>query len=188
MFNWIYDMPTWTMVMMVTGTLVGVTWVGIIFVRPILNAFVRSEPSKNNTVSCLLGSHGTFFGILLGLLALSAYQNLSETDKTVTVEASRLAAMYRDISAYPEPTRSRLQRHLREYARFVIEEAWPLHARGSFPQEEPRLLRSFRTNWSHSSLRPRDKKSCTPKRCGCSTRSSRHGGFGSTPSRAEFQP
>ena len=143
MFIWIYDMPTWTMVMMVTGTLVGVTWVGIIFVRPILNAFVRSEPSKNNIVSCLLGSHGTFFGILLGLLALSAYQNLSETDKTVTVEASRMAAMYRDISAYPEPTRSRLQRHLREYTRFVIDEAWPLQRKGIIPTGGTKIVTQF---------------------------------------------
>jgi hypothetical protein len=143
MFNWIYDIPTWTMVVIVTSTLVGVTWMGTILVRPILNAFVRSEPGKNSIVSSLLGSHGTFFGILLGLLALSAYENLTDTEEMVTSESSRLAALYRDISAYPEPTRSVLQGKLREYTRYVIEEAWPLQQKGIIPAGGTKIVTQF---------------------------------------------
>jgi len=37
------------------------------------------------------------------------------------------------VSSYPEPVRPQLQDHLREYTRYVIEEAWPLQARGKVP-------------------------------------------------------
>ena len=49
---------------------------------------------------------GVIYGLLLGLLAVATYQNLSDVEKTVGNEASSLAALYRDVSAYPEPARS----------------------------------------------------------------------------------
>ncbi len=50
----------------------------------------------------------------------------SASDKTVGSEASSLAALYRDVSAYPEPSRTELQDLLRECTHSVIENAWPL--------------------------------------------------------------
>ena len=72
MFYWIYDMPTWTMVLMVCVIFVGATWFGVIFIRPILRVFVGRQPGLNDLVGYLLGAHGVYFGILLGLLALAA--------------------------------------------------------------------------------------------------------------------
>jgi hypothetical protein len=51
----------------------------------------------------------------------------------VTKEASSLAALYRDVSGYPEPLRGQLQDELREYAHYTIEDGWPQQARGIVP-------------------------------------------------------
>ena len=43
--------------------------------------------------------------------------------------------LYRDVSGYPEPARSRLQGELRDYTRFVIEQAWPEQRHGRVPAQ-----------------------------------------------------
>ncbi len=53
MFYWIYDMPTWTMVFMVCAIFVAVTWLGMIFIRPILRAFLRKQQNLNVIVGYL---------------------------------------------------------------------------------------------------------------------------------------
>ncbi len=142
-FYWVYDMPTWKMVFMITAISVGVTWFGTIFVRPFLRVFFRSQQSANDLISYLLGSHGVYFGILLGLLALSAYQNFTDTDKLVSQEASRLAGLYRDVSSYPEPGRTQLCSLLRKYTRYVIDEAWPLQRQGIIPPGGVQMVSDF---------------------------------------------
>lgn len=39
MFYWIYDVPSTTLALMITGAFVGFSWVGAILIRPILRAF-----------------------------------------------------------------------------------------------------------------------------------------------------
>ena len=101
MFYWIYDLQTWTMVLLVCAFFVGVTWVGTIFIRPFLRAFLRRQPGLNDIVGYLLGAHGVYFGILLGLLALASYQNFSDVEKITVDEATKLAALYRDTVCVP---------------------------------------------------------------------------------------
>jgi hypothetical protein len=73
------------------------------------------------------------YGLLLGLLAVATYQNHTDVEKAVASEASALAALYRDISAYPEPDRTELKNLIREYTRSTIEDAWPLQQKGIDP-------------------------------------------------------
>ncbi|MBY0586869.1 DUF4239 domain-containing protein [bacterium] len=143
MFFWIYDIPTWKLVVLVTGVFVGATWASTIFIRPILRAFIRSQSGVNDIVSYMLGSHGVYFGILIGLLALSAYDNLNSAQVQVTIESARLAAIYRDVSTYPEPFRDNLQSRLKEYTRYVIDEAWPLQRKGLIPRKGSQLVTQF---------------------------------------------
>ncbi|HUI22356.1 MAG TPA: hypothetical protein VLZ74_15090 [Methylocella sp.] len=81
-------------------------------------------------VGFALSSFSTIYGILLGLIAVASYQNFAAVTELVTKEASTLAALYRDLSGYPQPIRGSLEGKLREYTRRVIEESWPLQRRG----------------------------------------------------------
>jgi hypothetical protein len=110
------------------------SWFGVLFMRPLLRLFVRRQPGLNDAVGYFLSFFGVVYGLLLGMLAIVTYQALSEAEKNVVQESSSLAALYRDVSSYPEPSRSQMQSLLREYTRYVIEEAWPLQRQGIIPK------------------------------------------------------
>lgn len=130
MLYWLYDLPVWTMVALINLVFLLFTWVGAIFVRPFLKVFVWRQAGLNEVLGYLLGAHGVYFGILLGLLALAAYENFSEVDGLISREATKTGVVYRGVASYPEPTRTELMRSMRAYVRFLIDEAWPEQRRG----------------------------------------------------------
>jgi hypothetical protein len=133
-FYWIYDLPTWVLAVLFAVLFVGVTWLGIVLTRSHVRRWVETQPDWNEVMGYVLSCHGVLYGILLGLIAVGTYENYSDVEKTVDQEASALGALYHDVSSYPEPMRSELQALLREYCRYVIEEAWPAHRRGLIPE------------------------------------------------------
>jgi hypothetical protein len=130
MFDWVNNVSAGTAFAIVTLAFVTICWLGILALRPAVKSLVQRQPGLNETVGDFLQYFGVIYGLLLGLLAVAAYQNLSDVEKTVGHEAAALGALYRDISAYPEPIRSELQAEIRDYARYVIDEAWPLQRKG----------------------------------------------------------
>jgi hypothetical protein len=86
-----------------------------------------------------------FYGLAVALIAVSVWQTYSDTSKVVSEEATELAALYRDVSSYPEPVRPQLQNELREYTRYVIEEAWPLQRRGKVPGSGVERMNRFQS-------------------------------------------
>ncbi len=75
-----------------------------------------------------------FYGLALALIAVTVWQNYSNVAGTISEEASRVAGLYRDVSAYPEPARSQMQQELRSYVDYVIHQAWPLQRKGQVPR------------------------------------------------------
>lgn len=146
MFYWIYDIPTWQLAALFSILFVGSTWLGILFVSPILKIWFQSQPGINDLVGYSLGAFGVFYGLLLGLLAVATYQNASSVEDTVQREASSLAALYRDVSSYPEPPRGALQGQLEDYTDFVIEKAWPKQQRGQVALESVAMMDEFQRN------------------------------------------
>ena len=78
---------------------------------------VHHQPGLNE----ILGDYLQYFGVIYVLLLGFPYQNHSDVEKAVANEASSLAALYRDISAYPEPDRTDLKNAIRGYTRSTIE-------------------------------------------------------------------
>jgi hypothetical protein len=95
---------------------VGFSWIGAVLIRRLLMQFVRARLGANNDlVGYLLSCYCVFYGLLLGLLAVAAYQNFSQVELAVTQEAAALAALYEDASAYPDPAGENLRMLLRDY-------------------------------------------------------------------------
>jgi hypothetical protein len=134
-FFWIYDLPPRTLALLSIATFVSFYWAGMIFVRPILRQFVRGTPGINDIVGYILSCFCVFYGLLLGLIAVTAYQNVAEAGANVTREAAALSALYEDVSRYPDPYGQNLRWLLRDYTRYVIKYAWPLQREGIIPEE-----------------------------------------------------
>lgn len=143
MLYWIYDLPLWQAEALFVSFFVGFTWLGLIFIRPFLRLWLRKQPGVNDIVGYFLSLFSVIYGLLLGLLAVATYQNLSDVEKTLVQESSSLAALYRDVSSYPEPHRKELQDLLREYTRYVIEDAWPLQQKGIIPSGGTEVIDRF---------------------------------------------
>jgi hypothetical protein len=134
-FYWLYDLPAWKASLVFIAAFVGFYWIGSILVRPLLRQFVRHTPGQNDIVGYILSCFCVFYGLLLGLIAVTAYQNVSDAGENVTREAAALSALYEDVSRYPEPHGQNLRWLLRDYTRYVIKYAWPLQQRGIMPEE-----------------------------------------------------
>lgn len=143
MFYWIYDIPTWAFVCIAGLVGVGIVCLGVIFVRPHLRRLFPPHRSWNDIVGYIISCHCVFYGLLLALLSVAAYQNLAEVEKVVVQEAGSMRALYKFADAYPEPHRADLQKQLKEYTRFLIEEAWPAHRRGEVPGGGVKIMAAF---------------------------------------------
>lgn len=133
MLDWVYNVHPAMVVGAIVLGFVAICWFGIFALRPVVKHLVQRQPGLNETVGDFLQYFGVIYGLLLGLLAVATYQNLSDAEKTVGNEAAALGALYRDVSAYPEPARSEVQAMIRDYTRYVIDEAWPLQQKGIVP-------------------------------------------------------
>ncbi len=135
MFYWIYEIPTLALGTLFAATFVGATIVSIIITRPLVRRWGPFPDNYNEVVGNIAAGYSGLYGILLALIAVGAYQNLSDVDQMVSAEAASLGALFRDTSSYPEPIRTELLVAEREYCRFVIERGWPQYRRGIIPHE-----------------------------------------------------
>jgi hypothetical protein len=144
-FYWIYDIPTTTLAGLFAAAFIGFSWFGALFIRPLLRMFVpnRVAGSNNEVVGYIISCYCVFYGLLLGLLAVAAYQNLTQVEMLVTREASSMAALYQDVSAYPEPHGENLRWLLRDYCRYQFKYAWALQKKGLLPEGGATRLTAF---------------------------------------------
>jgi hypothetical protein len=148
---WVYDLPDWlfTLLTVLATTIIGIG--GMFATRRWIKRLHLSH-SHNEIISYFLGAVGVFYGITLGLIAISTWQTYTDVDTKVTLEASALGALWRDVSSYPEPDRTLLRDGLRAYTRDIIDYAWPLQRRGIIPSAGP-TGRLFFTHFAESLYR-----------------------------------
>ena len=136
MFYWIYDIPAFWVIVLFEVVFVVVCWLGTLMLRPSARSWLREEPRLNDMLAAFLQYFGVIYGLLLGLLAVATYQNRLDVEKSNANEASSLSALYRNVTAYPEPSRTELQNLLKEHTRYLIEKAWPQQRKGIVPVED----------------------------------------------------
>lgn len=132
--DWIYDIPRWGGTLLFAAVFVGFTWLVLVLIRPWVRRRAADQPDWNSLIGAVLGAFVVFYGITLALIAVSSYQGFAAVNQGVGREAAALGTLYRAVSNYPEPIQGELQTMLRDYTRYVIEEAWPAQQRGVIPE------------------------------------------------------
>jgi Protein of unknown function (DUF4239) len=156
-FYWIYDYPTWVMGLLFAAVFVGVGLVGLFVFRTLLGDWIHTESRTNELVGVSLASFSVLYGILLGLVAVGAYENYSAMGDLVTKEASCVASLYRDASAFPEPYRETLHRDLRAYVRYTVDLGWPAQRQGLVPEGGSQVVTALFDDLT--TFNPADKRS-----------------------------
>jgi hypothetical protein len=142
-FYWIYDLPNWQLALLTIGVFVGVALAGLVLSRPIVRRLLNESSAHNDIVSAFLSGVGVFYGLALGLIAVGTWENFGGIVTQTSKEAAALGELYRDLDAYPDETRDRLEDKLRTYTQAIVEKDWPAHRRGEAPEEGTLLLDEF---------------------------------------------
>jgi hypothetical protein len=139
----IYDLPLDLLILVTALIFVGYCWLGCIFLRPVLRMFVKSRDGTNDVVGYVLSCFCVFYGLLLGLIAVASYQNLSAVEHNVAREVAALDALNQDVGTYPAPYGQNLKWLLRDYCRYVFKYAWDEYADGEIPSGEHTRISAF---------------------------------------------
>lgn len=133
MFDSLFDIPLWLAGTLIIGVLCLFAVFGLLLVRRRVLPRLRVEAGDSEFTGAMLQSVMVFYGLAVALIAVTVFQTYSDTMNVVTGEATALNALYRDVTSYPEPIRTELQKGLRDYTKYVIDEAWPLQRQGKVP-------------------------------------------------------
>ncbi len=83
---------------------------------------------------------GVMFALILAFVAVATWQNYNKVDDDVIREANSLHNVYRNLGAYPEPFRSKMQELIRHYVQYVIKDEWPKQAQALQDETAHKLI------------------------------------------------
>ena len=140
---WAYQMSSLYLVLLMVASIEVVSMLGLFLARRLLIPRLRFHDGVNDAVSGTVQAIGVFYGITVGLIAVGVWNTNSNASDLVSKEAASIGALYRDVSGYTEPTRTKLQSGLRAYTHQVIEQAWPAGREGRILDSGTRILNEF---------------------------------------------
>ena len=129
--DFVYDIPSTQLAALFSLIAVGAVLAGIFVVKPILRILFGTGPEFNQNVSFGGAGFNLFYGLLLGLLTVSAYQNNERIQQAILAEATAIGSLYAGMRSYPEPVQSDVQALLRDYVLFTIHADWEAHRQGA---------------------------------------------------------
>jgi len=131
--SFVFDLPLWIVGLVLVVVMCGLAAIGLRFARRrVLPRFEFTE-SDGHFTSTIVHSVMVFYALAVAMISISAWETYDEAAKIVSQEATALATLYRDVGAYPQSPQAQLQDELRDYAKYVIEEAWPEQHKGRVP-------------------------------------------------------
>lgn len=139
----LYHIPSFVFFLIVILFFAGFSVLGYLITRKRVERWLGKPPAQNEVISYYIAATGVVYGITLGLIAVGVWENYTRVANKVEEEASTLSAVYRDVTSYPEPYRSKLTVNLKEYTRYLIDEAWPLQEKGIIPSHGVELMNQF---------------------------------------------
>jgi hypothetical protein len=130
--DFVYDIPQNDLVIYFAMIAVGSVIVGLLVVKPLLRLLMGGGSTLNENIGYSTAAFSLFYGLLLGLLTVAAYQNSERVKEAILNETTAISTFYADVSFYPEPIRSDLKAMLRDYVLFTIHKEWAAHRKGEF--------------------------------------------------------
>ncbi|WP_162435696.1 DUF4239 domain-containing protein [Pseudoxanthomonas koreensis] len=136
MFQAVFSLPLWAVVLVLNTWLVGFALAGAwTFRRWVLPRLDIGDEADLFYGAAVMQSAMMLYALVAALTAVSVWNRYSEAAEVVSGEATAIARMWRDLGSYPQPERQAMQDSLRAYTVQVIDVAWPLHRKGKTPRE-----------------------------------------------------
>lgn len=141
--TWAYEMSPLYLALLMIAAVEFVSLTGLLLVRRLLLPRLRLHDGVNDAISGTVQAIGVFYGITVGLIAISVWNTHSNASDIVSREASAIASLYRDSSGYPSPLREKLQESLRQYTHNVIGQVWTEQRKGNIVNVNTIVLNNY---------------------------------------------
>lgn len=103
MFDFLFDLPLWASALVIIGSLCLFANVGLLLVRRFVLPRLRLHTEDSEFSGTLVQAVMVFYGLAVALIAVSVWQTYADVSKTLSQEATSIAALYRDVSCFPSP-------------------------------------------------------------------------------------
>lgn len=114
-------------VIIVGGTII-LSVVGLLIVRRLIPH--HRLKLHNDVAGPIFGTLGVVYAVLLAFVVIIVWQNFDKASLNVEKEANVLADLYKDAECFPENFKQAARNLVNEYAKTVVNEEWPMLARG----------------------------------------------------------
>jgi hypothetical protein len=141
--EFLFDLPLILSLLLIVGSLCLFAIGGLLLVRRYVLPRLKISHQDAHFSGAMVHSIMVFYGLALALIAVNVFETYADVSKIISQEATALASLYRDVTAYPEPVRSQLQKELRDYVDYTIHEAWPVQQRGQVPSAGVERINRF---------------------------------------------
>jgi hypothetical protein len=128
--EFIYDIPTGALAIWFVIAALAAVGAGLFIIKPLLRLLLGTGPDFNASIYYVTSGFSLFYGLLLGLLTVAAYQNSERVKESILSEATSLGSLYAQVNVYPEPFKSDVKWSMRDYTLFTIHKDWPAHREG----------------------------------------------------------
>lgn len=146
--DFLYRLPLFASSLIVIGCLCLYSIFGMMATRRWILPRLSMGDGESDYNGAMLQAVMVFYGLAVALIAVSVWETHSDVSSSVSHEAARIAGLYRDVSSYPEPKRTELQKEIRGYTDYLIEEAWPMQQNGVYPTKGVQWLNRFQASLS----------------------------------------
>ncbi len=113
---------------------------GLLLARRHLLPRLRLGEGTNEAVSGTVQSIGVFYGITVGLIAVSVWNRHDAATAVASREAAAIGGLYRDVSMLPEPARGILREQIALYTDTLISVIWPAQRKGETAKLGTRVM------------------------------------------------
>ncbi len=142
-FYWIYELPNWLFFILTVGFFVLFSLLGTLFLGRHLEKFFGLTEDTNDIVGHFLSMSGVFYGITLGLIAVSTYETFGTAESSVTNEANALNTLYRATNLFQRPEKQQMRATLKKYAKYMANDGWAMQRQGIVPTGLSAIVDTF---------------------------------------------
>lgn len=133
------ELPLWSL---------GLAMVGAAVVLTLLGARVtaaRPASASNDALGALHATISTIYTVLLAFVVVIVWQQFSDAEGHVEVEATRVGNVLRNLRAFDEPDQTNARETVIRYVRLTTTREWDAMARGEAP--DPQANAAYEQIW-----------------------------------------
>jgi hypothetical protein len=124
----LYYVPTWLLVLFIVALYVGVSLTGLLMVR---KKYPHQKCKNHNDIGgFIFATVGVLYAVLLAFSVLIVWQGFDKAQDITVNEASCIGSLYRCADSFPADFKAKLKYELVLYVNAIVDEEWPLMARG----------------------------------------------------------